>query len=61
MVSIFRVVKHCFNKFIYIKEPLNNFHAIMRMDGKTHFPCAFQIIKALVSPRSMINLCKDSN
>jgi hypothetical protein len=30
------VVNHCFNKFFYIKEPLNNFHAIMRIDGKTH-------------------------
>jgi len=42
MVSVFWVFKHCFNKLIYIKEPLNNFHAIMRIDGETHLAIIYK-------------------
>ena len=36
MVVVFRVIKHFFNKIIYIKELFNNFHAIMPQNCKTH-------------------------
>jgi len=42
VVSVFVIGFHCFNKFFYIKEPLNKLHAIMRINGKTHLAIMYK-------------------
>jgi hypothetical protein len=36
MIPVGWVINHTFKKVINSAKPLNDFHAIMRIDGKTH-------------------------
>lgn len=36
VVDVVGIIQHCFNKTFYIKEVLNNPHAVMRVYSKAH-------------------------
>jgi hypothetical protein len=70
VIFIVWVIKHTFNKFFCIKEPLNNLHAVSLVDGKAHLDStlievvlilSITLSIALATPLSPIVATKNPN